>query len=109
MAFIHFIFADVFDDTIPGWESQLEQWTDVIEIFVKLNKLMTSCVYFMDKMMEEFQDLANSFFHKWETLCGMAGVTNYIHLLGSRHLMEFFYRYRNLYKYPQQDWEDKKG
>ena len=35
----------------------------------------------------------------------MARVTNYIHMLGSGHIMEFLYRYRNLYKYSQQGWE----
>ena len=34
----------------------------------------------------------------------MAGVTNYIHMLGSGHLMEFLYNYMNLHKYSQQGW-----
>ena len=37
----------------------------------------------------------------------MAGVTNYIHMLGSGHLIEFLYKYWNLYKYSQQGWENQ--
>ena len=56
-------------------------------------------------MIIEFRDLADSFFKQWVSLTGMARVTNYIHLLGSGRLMEFLYKYRNLYKYSQQGWE----
>ena len=36
---------------------------------------------------------------------GQAGITNYLHIIGSGHLREFLYKYRNLYKYSQQGWE----
>ena len=66
---------------------------------------MCSRVEFTGKMIEEFQSLADYFFITWVSLNGIAGVTNYIHMLGSGHLMEFLYKYRNLYKYSQQGWE----
>ena len=66
---------------------------------------MTSRLEFSDEMIEEFQSLADSFFKGWVSINGMAGVTNYIHMLGSGHLMEFLYKYRNLYKYSQEGWE----
>ena len=105
VAFIHLLLTDVFDDSLQDWESLLEEWTSVIDTFSKLNKLICARVEFTDEMIEEFQCLADSFFTKWVSLNGMAGVTNYIHLLGSGHLMEFLYKYRNLYKFSQQGWE----
>ena len=90
IAFTHLLLDDVFYDTVPDWESQLEQWTSVIGTFNKLNKLMCSRVEFTDKMIEEFQNLADSFFTTWVSLNGMARVTNYIQMLGSGHLTEFY-------------------
>ena len=40
MAFINLLLADVFDDTLLDWESQLEEWTSVVETFSKLNKMI---------------------------------------------------------------------
>ena len=105
MAFINLLLADVFDDSIPDWEIQLEQWTHVINTFSQLDKMLQLRVDFTDEMIEDFQKLADSFFRTWVSLNGMAGVTNYIHMLGSGHIKEFLYKYRNLYKYSQQGWE----
>jgi hypothetical protein len=53
----------------------------------------------------EFQRNANIFFWKWVDLEGYDGMTNYIHLMGSGHLSEYMFQYRNLYKHSQQGWE----
>ena len=105
IALIHLLLADVFDEEVENWESQLEQWTNVIHCFTELDKLMNSRVEFTDTMIEEFQSLADSFFKSWVDLNEREGITNYIHLLGAGHLSQFLYKYRNLYKYSQQGWE----
>ena len=102
---IHLLLADVFDEEVENWESQLEQWTNVISCFTQVDKLMNVRVEFTDTMIDEFQSLADSFFKSWVELNGREGVTNYIHLLGAGHLSQFLYKYRNLYKYSQQGWE----
>ena len=61
MAFIDLLLADVFDDTIPDWESQLEKWTSVIESFIQLNEMINIQVDFSNKMIVEFQSLSNFF------------------------------------------------
>jgi hypothetical protein len=53
----------------------------------------------------EFQRNADIFFRKWVDLEGYDGMTNYIHLMGSGHLSEYMFQYRNLYKHSQQGWE----
>ena len=105
IALIHLLLADVFDEKVEDWESQLQQWTKVIGYFCQLDCLMNVGVEFPDDMIEEFQSLADSFFKLWVGLNGREGVTNYIHLLGAGHLSQFLYKYCNLYKYSQQGWE----
>ena len=105
IAVINLFLADVFDDSLPNWEENLQQWTDEIESYLELDQLMNCRVEFTDKIITKFQKLADNFFKGWVELNELAGVTNYIHMLGSGHLMEFLKRYRNLYKYSQQGWE----
>jgi hypothetical protein len=47
----------------------------------------------------EFQRNANIFFRKWVDLEGYNGMTNYIHLMGSGHLSEYMFQYRNLFDF----------
>jgi hypothetical protein len=58
-----------------------------------------------DEEQEHFQDLIDDFFELWVSLFGCAGVTNYIHLLGSGHILYFLKKYKCLYIYSQQGWE----
>jgi hypothetical protein len=58
-----------------------------------------------DEEQEEFQGLIDDFFDIWVGLFGRAGVTNYIHLLGSGHILYFLKKYKCLYIYSQQGWE----
>ena len=61
------------------------------------DKLLQSCTEFTNKRINEFQILAGSFFKAWVELNGMARVTNYIHMLGSSHIMEFLYIFRKVF------------
>jgi hypothetical protein len=36
---------------------------------------------------------------------GDEGVTNYLHMLASGHIMEYLFKYKNLYRHSQQGWE----
>jgi len=58
-----------------------------------------------DEEQELFQDLIDDFFEVWVSLFGRAGVTNYLHLLGSGHVYHFIKKYKCLYIYSQQGWE----
>ncbi len=58
-----------------------------------------------DEEQELFQDLIDDFFEIWVSLFGRASVTNYLHLLGSGHVLYFMKKYKCLYIYSQQGWE----
>jgi hypothetical protein len=55
---------------------------------------------------ESFQDLIDDFYEQWIDLFGEEGITNYIHILGSGHMLYFLEKYNCLYMYSQQGWED---
>jgi hypothetical protein len=64
-----------------------------------LYRMLTECE------QEEFQDLIDDFFEIWVELFSNEGVTNYIHLLSSGHILYFLQKYKCLYIYSQQGWE----
>jgi hypothetical protein len=49
----------------------------------------------------------DAFFAAYVERSGAAkeGVTNYIHMLGGKHIHYYMAQYGNLYKYSQQGWE----
>jgi len=55
--------------------------------------------------IEIFQDCMDDFFELWVELYGEEGITNYIHLLGSGHILYFLKKHGCLYLYSQQGWE----
>ena len=54
---------------------------------------------------ESFQDHIDDFFEIWLEIFGYEGMSNYIHLLSSRHILYFLEKYHCLYLYSQQGWE----
>ena len=60
---------------------------------------------FTDEDITAFQKTIDEFFQDWVELHGIAGVTNYIHMLGAGHISAYMVEWRNLYKHSQQGWE----
>jgi reverse gyrase len=54
---------------------------------------------------EQFQDYVDDFFEIWIEVFGDEGITNYIHMLGSGHILYFMKKYGCLYLYSQKVWE----
>jgi hypothetical protein len=107
MVNIDLIIAETFNDTlnIPTWEQQCQDWTDVFVLFQCINKIHQSRVVFDDAMINDYSQRLYKFFCEWLKLAGEEGVTNYIHMIGSGHIRFYLTRYRNLYKFSQQGWE----
>jgi hypothetical protein len=55
--------------------------------------------------IESFQYEFDHFFQIWVGMYGDEGVTNYLHMLASGHIMEYLFKYKNLYRHSQQGWE----
>jgi hypothetical protein len=58
-----------------------------------------------EEEMDHFQELIDDFYEIWLDIFGDKGITNYIHMLGSGHILYLLKRYRCLYLYSQQGWE----
>ncbi len=58
-----------------------------------------------EKEKNQFQDYIDDFFEIWISIFGIDGMSNYIHLLGSGHILYFLEKYDCLYLYSQQGWE----
>jgi polyhydroxyalkanoate synthesis regulator protein len=69
-------------------------------------KILTTHRSLTEEEMERFQDKIDDFYETWIDLFGEEGITNYIHLLGSGHMLYFLKKYGCLYIYSQQGWED---
>jgi hypothetical protein len=58
-----------------------------------------------NKEIESFQNEFDLFFQIWVGMYGDEGVTNYLHMPTSGHIMEYLFKYKNLYRHSQQGWE----
>jgi hypothetical protein len=52
-----------------------------------------------------FQKAIDSWHQDYVKLHGLAGQTNYVHMLSSGHIAEYLFKYGNLYDHSQQGWE----
>jgi hypothetical protein len=82
------------------WDKMLQDYNEAMKILRKRSE-------YTDEDIKTFQLKIDSFFTAYVELSGAGkeGVTNYIHMLGSAHLMYYMKVHRNLYKYSQQGWE----
>jgi len=82
-----------------------------MELFVAISKyrsameLLTLHRELTEVECDQFQELIDEFYEKWINIFGDEGITNYIHMLGSGHILYFIRKYGCLYLYSQQGWE----
>ena len=80
------------------WKHCLRNYRCAIEILRKKEE-------FSDGNIAAFQCKVDLFFQDWVKLLGIAGMTNYVHMLCSGHISDYLFRWRNLYAHSQQGWE----
>jgi len=71
-----------------------------MELFVAISKYRSAM-----KLLTLHRELIDEFYEKWINIFGDEGITNYIHILGSGHILYFIRKYGCLYLYSQQGWE----
>ena len=62
------------------WEHMTTKYRELIHFARQEND-------FSDEDIEEFHSLCGDFMGKWVTLTGTRNVTNYVHMIGARHLV----------------------
>ena len=60
---------------------------------------------FSDVEIFDLQKNIDNWYRLWISLTGIERIINYIHLLGSGHIMYYLKKYRNLYRYSNQSLE----
>jgi hypothetical protein len=61
---------------------------------------------FTDENVKQFQRHIDSWHQVWMQLHGHEGCTNYTHMISSGHMPEYMFKWRNLYRFSQQGWEN---
>jgi hypothetical protein len=56
--------------------------------------------------VKQFPEHIDLWYQVWMELHGLDGCTNYTHMLSSGHMAEFMFKWRNLYRFSQQGWEN---
>ncbi len=76
-----------------------------------LNNYRTSMVLlqkkddFTNKAIASYQCHADKFLQAWACLWQLEGITNYFDMIGSGHVADYLYKWKNLYHFSQQGWE----
>lgn len=86
-------------------DTRKAQWNVSVRHYRHAVILLRQRQDFTNEQIASFQKHADNFFQNWVKLHGKDGVTNYIHMMGSGHLAEYLYKWKNLYRYSQQGWE----
>jgi hypothetical protein len=86
-------------------ELRKEKWMRCIPYFREAMKKLGQKEDFTDDDIKHFQYNIDKFFQDWVDLNGLAGITNYIHMLASGHFSDYLFKWRNLYAHSQQGWE----
>ena len=86
------------DDKKAKWKKCIDHYRQAIEIANRKHNLSNEEIW-------NFQRQADYFFALWIDLCGAEGVTNYAHMIGSGHLSEYMFHWKNLSRHTQQGWE----
>ena len=92
-------------DGHPG-EERRKKWLQCLKhyrLFMKILRKKGS--NYTQQELTSFQYHLDHFFQLWVELHGRQGVTNYLHMVGSGHMLEYMIRWGNLTKYSQQGWE----
>jgi len=66
-----------------------EDWLQLLEYYNPAMELLQKPTEFTDDEIGEFLSLIDSFYGKWIALVGIEGITNYVHMLGSGHILYY--------------------
>ena len=88
-------------------EDRRTMWKDCLQHYKSSMQLVNIKRNLTDDEIYAYQREADEFFAIWVDLHGETGITNYAHLIGSGHVMEYLLHWRNLSSHAQQGWEGK--
>jgi hypothetical protein len=69
-------------------------------------ELLRQCSEYSDDEIKVYQGHIENWYQVWMQLHALEGCTNYTHLLSSAHIAEYMFKWRNMYRFSQQGWEN---
>jgi hypothetical protein len=88
------------------WDEQdATWWRNAVKHYRFAMNRLRSKYDLSDEEIFLFQKDCDIFFQDWVKIYGREGLTNYIHMLGSGHMAEYLFEWRNMYQHSQQGWE----
>jgi hypothetical protein len=87
-------------------DTRLEKYNIAIPHYRDAMIILRQRVEFSDEEIRQFQFHVDAWFQRWIELHAMDGCTNYTHILSSGHMSEYMFKWRNLYRFSQQGWEN---
>jgi hypothetical protein len=90
---------------LPNGDPDTSTLINALSKYKSAMELLTVHCELTEQENEQFQELIDDFFELWIIVFGDEGITNYIHMLSSGHILYFMKRYDSLYLYSQQGWE----
>ena len=87
--------------------SDKAKWTEAVQHYRVSAEIVNRKHSLSEKECHEYQKHADEFFQLWVELHGEHGITNYAHLIGSGHILEYLLEWKNLSCHSQQGWEGK--
>ena len=98
---------EAIDDVIDlCLKEKKDEYKQCLKYFREAMVLLRQKDKFTNSDIFEFQQKADEFFQLWEKVEGLAGMTNYIHMVGSGHLADYLCLHRNLFVFSNQGWEN---
>lgn len=95
----------IIEASLPADHELSGKLVHTVHSYCKSVKLLNKHSNLSEEKLEQSQDHADHAFLLWVEICGVKGITNYIHLIGSGHISYFHKNCGCLYLYSQQGWE----
>jgi hypothetical protein len=87
-------------------KEEIDEYKQCLKYFREAMVLLRRKDQFTNSDIFQFQQKADEFFQLWEKVEGLAGMTNYIHMVGPGHLADYLCLHRNLFVFSNQGWEN---
>ena len=100
--------VDMLDDVVTLCvtdEVRKTLWTTSLNHYRKAMVYLRQREDFSNKSIAKYQSHADKFYQAWIMLWQKEGITNYLHMIGSGHIADYLYKWKNLYRFSQQGWE----
>ena len=81
------------------------RWTTASNNYWTAMVLLRKRHDFTNAEIAVYQNHADRFFQAWVTLWQKEGITNFMHMIGSGHVADYLFKWKNLYRFSQQGWE----